>query len=124
MHAGRGPTASSKDETACWGVVLGWTRSSRNDSLNERVVLEREAVLDLEVHQVTKYWVATASWALASSPTTRSSSPTKVAPAHLVFVVIAKVGVELADDPCRSGQLGGPGDRREVLPRRSRRRSE
>src|SRR5262249_56337841 len=44
---------------------------------DEGVVLEREAVLDLQVHQVTKYCVATASWVLASSPTTRSRRPTK-----------------------------------------------
>ena len=47
---------------------------------DERVVLEREAVLDLKMHQVTKYCVAIASWVLPSSPTTRSSSPTKSPP--------------------------------------------
>ncbi len=39
------------------------------------VVLEGEAVLDLEEHQVTKYRAASASWTLLSSPDTRSRSP-------------------------------------------------
>src|SRR5439155_1788697 len=44
---------------------------------DEGVVLEREAVLYLSVHQVTKYCVAIASWVFASSATTRSRRPTK-----------------------------------------------
>jgi hypothetical protein len=48
------------------------------------VVVEREAVLDLEQHrQVAKYWAATASWAWAMVSTTRSrnAGSTRVAPA-------------------------------------------
>src|SRR6516162_4499651 len=77
MHAGRGTDRELERRHRLLRRGLGLHAELEERLADERVVLEREAMLDLKMHQVTKYCVAIASCVLASSPTTRSSSPTK-----------------------------------------------
>src|SRR4029434_8708103 len=77
VDAGRGTDRELEGRHDLLRRRLGLDAELQERVADERVVLEREAVLDPQVHQVTKYWVAMASWVFASSPTTWSSRPTK-----------------------------------------------
>ena len=77
VHAGRRADRQLERRDGLLGRRLRLHVELEERLADERVVLERQAVLDLKMHQVTKYWVAIASWVLPSSPTTRSKRPAK-----------------------------------------------
>src|SRR4029453_7470848 len=77
VDAGRRTDRELEGRDGLLGRRLGLDAQLQERLADERVVLEREAVLDPEVHQVTKYWVAIASCVFDSSATTGSSNPAK-----------------------------------------------